>query len=255
MMKQKTSWMWAFALAGAAALGAGCGTVKQYRLPVSGFAARSTFAPLAACATQQHLEAVEHPDSFNVRFDPETWIQYMIQGDQYNMVIIVGKGVPEEQREARAISAKQKGDELFGCATMPPPQQVVVVPGAPGPDGSLVGAMQNMAAATMNVGAATMNMGAAAMNQGAAAMNQGAVAPGPGPAAHAPVAGDPCARLIACYGILARDFCQPGTQCQFKVEVKGNDPQGCQSALSQVPSTVQMLSMVRPGYVLPDTCH
>lgn len=254
-MKQKTSWMWAFALAGAAALGAGCGTVKQYRLPVSGFAARSTFAPLAACATQQHLEAVEHPDSFNVRFDPETWIQYMIQGDQYNMVIIVGKGVPEEQREARAISAKQKGDELFGCATMPPPQQVVVVPGAPGPDGSLVGAMQNMAAATMNVGAATMNMGAAAMNQGAAAMNQGAVAPGPGPAAHAPVAGDPCARLIACYGILARDFCQPGTQCQFKVEVKGNDPQGCQSALSQVPSTVQMLSMVRPGYVLPDTCH
>lgn len=253
MMKQKTSWMWAFALAGAAALGAGCGTVKQYRLPVSGFAARSTFAPLAACATQQHLEAVEHPDSFNVRFDPETWIQYMIQGDQYNMVIIVGKGVPEEQREARAISAKQKGDELFGCATMPPPQQVVVVPGAPGPDGSLVGAMQNMAAATMNVGAATMNMGAAAMNQGAAAMNQGAVAPGP--AAHAPVAGDPCARLIACYGILARDFCQPGTQCQFKVEVKGNDPQGCQSALSQVPSTVQMLSMVRPGYVLPDTCH
>lgn len=252
-MKQKTSWMWAFALAGAAALGAGCGTVKQYRLPVSGFAARSTFAPLAACATQQHLEAVEHPDSFNVRFDPETWIQYMIQGDQYNMVIIVGKGVPEEQREARAISAKQKGDELFGCATMPPPQQVVVVPGAPGPDGSLVGAMQNMAAATMNVGAATMNMGAAAMNQGAAAMNQGAVAPGP--AAHAPVAGDPCARLIACYGILARDFCQPGTQCQFKVEVKGNDPQGCQSALSQVPSTVQMLSMVRPGYVLPDTCH
>lgn len=254
-MKQKTSWMWALALAGAAALGAGCGTVKQYRLPVSGFAARSTFAPLAACATQQHLEAVEHPDSFNVRFDPETWIQYMIQGDQYNMVIIVGKGVPEEQREARAISAKQKGDELFGCATMPPPQQVVVVPGAPGPDGSLVGAMQNMAAATMNVGAATMNMGAAAMNQGAAAMNQGAVAPGPGPAAHAPVAGDPCARLIACYGILARDFCQPGTQCQFKVEVKGNDPQGCQSALSQVPSTVQMLSMVRPGYVLPDTCH
>lgn len=253
MMKQKTSWMWAFALAGAAALGAGCGTVKQYRLPVSGFAARSTFAPLAACATQQHLEAVEHPDSFNVRFDPETWIQYMIQGDQYNMIIIVGKGVPEEQREARAISAKQKGDELFGCATMPPPQQVVVVPGAPGPDGSLVGAMQNMAAATMNVGAATMNMGAAAMNQGAAAMNQGAVAPGP--AAHAPVAGDPCARLIACYGILARDFCQPGTQCQFKVEVKGNDPQGCQSALSQVPSTVQMLSMVRPGYVLPDTCH
>ena len=250
-MKQTSSWLWAIALAGTTVLSAGCGTIKQYRLPVPGHAARSTFAPLAACATQQHLEAVEHSDSFNVRFDPDTWIQYMIQGDQYNMVIIVGKAVPEPQRESRAMSAKQKGDELFGCATMPPPQQVVVLPGTPGPDGTLVGAMQNMAAATMNVGAATMNMGAAAMNQGAAAMNQGTAAMNQG----APVSGDPCARLIACYGILARDFCQPGSQCQFKVEVKGNDPQGCQSALSQVPQTVQMLSMVRPGYVLPDTCR
>lgn len=234
----------------------GCGTFKQYRLPVPGYAARGTFLPLAGCATQQHLESVEHQDALNVRYDPETWIQYMIQGDAFNMVIIVGKGIPEPQRESHAMAAKQKGDELFACATQPPPPPppMGMMPGGPGqPDGNLAGAMQNMAAATMNMGAATMNMGAAAMNQGAAAMNQGAAAASPG--APGPVSGDPCARLVACYSILARDFCQPGTQCQFKAEVKGNDPRGCQSALQQVPSTVQMLSMARPGYQLPETCR
>ena len=244
----------AFGLCASVLAVSGCGTIKQYRLPMSGFAARGTFAPLAACATQQHLESVEQSDSFNVRYDSETWIQFMIQGDQYNMVVIVGKGIPEAQREGHAIAAKGKGDELFACATQPPPPvPVVIMPGSHSPDGNLAGAMQNMAAATVNMGAATMNMGAAAMNQGAAAMNQGTAAMNQGAAA--PVSADPCARLVACYSILARDFCQPGTQCQFKVEVKGNDPRGCQSALQQVPSTVQMLSMVRPGYVLPDTCR
>lgn len=82
------------------------------------------------------------------------------------------------------------------------------------------------------------------MNQGAAAANTGA-----------PVPAAPCARLVACYSILARDFCQPGAQCQFKAEVKGNDPRAYQSALEQVPTTVQMMSMMRPGYVLPETCR
>lgn len=250
MKSRKNTWQWTVGLCSALIAVAGCGTVKQYRLPMSGLAARSTFAPLAACATQQHLESVEHPDSFNVRYDPDTWIQYMIQGDLYNMVIIVGKGVPEEQREGRAMTAKQKGDELFGCATMPPPQQVVVISGG-NPSDNLAGAMQNMAAATVNMGAATMNMGAAAMNQGAAAMNQGAAAMNQG----SPQPTDPCARLVACYTILARDFCQPGSQCQFKAEVRGNDPRSCQSALQQVPATVQMMSMVRPGYVLPESCR
>ncbi len=186
----------------------GCGAIKQYRLPVPGSAAHATFAPLAACATQRNLQAMEQPDSFNVKYDPNTWIQFAIQGDQYNMVIVVDKGVAEEQRESRALAAKQKGDELFGCA------------------------QQQVAANPIAVGAQ----------------------PG-GAAVEGPVSQDPCERLVACYAILARDLCQPGGECQFKVELKGNDPQTCLSSLGQVPRTVEAFAMIRPGYVLATTCH
>ena len=61
--------------------------------------------------------AVEHPDSFNVRFDSETWVQFMAQNQQFNMVILLGKAVPEPERPARFQAAKAAGDELFQCAT------------------------------------------------------------------------------------------------------------------------------------------
>lgn len=105
----------------------GCGSFASYRLPVSATQAPGTFAPLAACASQQSLTAVEHPTSVNVRFDPTTWIQYMIQGEQYNMVIIVNNDVPPDQRPAKTSSAKAKGDELWACA-MSHGIQVVAVP-------------------------------------------------------------------------------------------------------------------------------
>ena len=56
-----------------------------------------------------------------------------------------------------------------------------------------------------------------------------------------------------CYQILARDFCQPGSECRFNVE--GNDPAGCRSALNQVPQLVGSLSMMRPGYAVPAECR
>lgn len=94
----------------------GCGTISSYRLPLSGHQASATFSPLAACASAQSLTAIEHSTSVNVRYDGNTWIQFMIQGDQYNMVIIVSNDVPPDQRAARTSSAKAKGDELWACA-------------------------------------------------------------------------------------------------------------------------------------------
>lgn len=93
-----------------------CGTVASYRLPLTAYDAPRSFAPLAACASNQGLTPIEHSTALNVRFDPATWIQYMIQGEQYNMVIIVGNDVPPDQRPARVSAAKAKGDELFVCA-------------------------------------------------------------------------------------------------------------------------------------------
>lgn len=99
----------------------GCGGVQSYPLPVSADDARYTFAPLKACASQQGLQISEHPDSVNVRYDASTWVQFMIQGPSYNMVVVMmGTSVPEPERPARLAAAKAKGDELFACALKTP---------------------------------------------------------------------------------------------------------------------------------------
>lgn len=95
----------------------GCMSVASFRLPVPANQARSTFAPLTRCAAAQGLTSAEHASSLNVRYDPSTWMQFMIQNDHFNLLISVSHDVPEGQRSARTTSAKQKGDELLTCAT------------------------------------------------------------------------------------------------------------------------------------------
>lgn len=108
-----------------------CGSFQSYRLPVSAEQGRAFYPPLAACASQRSLQAVEHPDSFNVRFDSETWVQFMAQNQQFNMVILLGKAVPEPERPARFQAAKAAGDELFQCATSSVVAPALVVPPPP----------------------------------------------------------------------------------------------------------------------------
>ena len=105
---------------GLAVLAAGCGGWQSYPLPVSAGEAHHTFAPLAACASQQGFKFVTFPDAVNVRYDGSTWVQFMVQAGAYNMVIIVGTDVPEPERPARLGAAKAKGDELFACAMRTP---------------------------------------------------------------------------------------------------------------------------------------
>lgn len=93
-----------------------CGTHRSFRLPLSAAEARGTFPPLAVCAGAEGLQAVEHPNSINVRYDTSTWVQFMIQNDHYNMVVIVDDGVPEAERPARVDAAKVKGDALYACS-------------------------------------------------------------------------------------------------------------------------------------------
>lgn len=105
-----------------------CGAAKSYRLPVGVDKARQTFAPIAACADRVGLTISEHPDSIHIRLDDTAWIQYMIQNQQYNMVLIVDeKKVPQNELQKKFDEARAKGDEIFACA------QKTMKPGTPAP--------------------------------------------------------------------------------------------------------------------------
>lgn len=94
---------------------AACGTFQSYRLPMSSFEGYSTFAPIAAAANQAGYVVAEHRDSVNVQVDPDIWAQFMIQGTQYNMVLIMTNDdkVTPEQRDVRFVQAKSKADEIW----------------------------------------------------------------------------------------------------------------------------------------------
>ena len=240
--KSYTSTFWGLAISAAAMLG-GCGGYQSYRLPVDPITAYSMFPALGGCATARNLQSVEHPapnGSVNVKYDPATWIQYMVQEPAFNMVLLLDKSVPEPERQGRYQAAKQKGDEIFACAmgSQQPPQvmmapaPMVIPPPVQQPDG-----------VSVSVSAGGMTAGASVSGGASVGVSASGVAP----------SGNDCQQLFQCYQILARDFCQPGSECRFKVE--GNDPAGCRSALNQVPQLVGSLSMMRPGYGVPAECR
>jgi len=104
-----------------ALLASACGTARSYRLPLDAMQARDTFAPIAAVAGEMGYQNTEHPDSINVQVDDATWIQFMVQEPQYNMVVIVDdKAVPPSELDQRFWDAKAKGDEIWkrALATM-----------------------------------------------------------------------------------------------------------------------------------------
>jgi hypothetical protein len=106
-------------IAGAALVAlAGCGTFHSYRLPMDAVEGYSTFAPIASVAQQMGYVVVEHRDSVNVQFDADIWMQFMVQGTQFNLVLLkMGENKePPEQIEARFQAAKAKADEIWARA-------------------------------------------------------------------------------------------------------------------------------------------
>lgn len=96
---------------------AGCAASQTYRLPMDASDAHSSFAQLAYVASNMGLQYAEHPTALNVKYDETTWIQYMVQGQQFNMVIVVDdKLVPPDQQPAKFSEAKGKGDEIWAKA-------------------------------------------------------------------------------------------------------------------------------------------
>lgn len=196
---------------------AACGAWKSYRLPLDAYKAHDTFAPIAAVAGQEGLQAIEHPDSINVQYDDATWIQFMVQNDQYNMVILVDdKKVPPAELDKRFADAKAKGDEIWEKAL------------------------------------ATMGKTNAAMGGGDSSVTVNVTVNNPPPG----LSGE-CQKLFNCYAQLSTDLCaagDSGCKASFEFKIEGDDQTGCHEALAAVPATVQAMSMAKPGYATPATC-
>jgi len=110
-----------------ATLAVSCAATRSYPLSTPASAASGYFAPLGACATQRGLTFAQHPTSLNVRYDAQIWIQFMIQGSAFNMVLVMDQGVTDE---AKIGAAKAKGDEIYSCAMAAGPVPTGVAPKA-----------------------------------------------------------------------------------------------------------------------------
>lgn len=93
----------------------GCGfTYKTIQLPYSVENAPKTFPHIVVAAQAEDLQIAQHDSSIHVKYDEDTWIQYMIQSKAFNMVILIDSDkVPEDQLEARFEMAKKKGYQLW----------------------------------------------------------------------------------------------------------------------------------------------
>lgn len=127
-----------------ATLGAGlcgCAGVRSYPLPVAAAEARALFAPLVQCGAAEGFQADEHPDAIHVRYDESSWMQFMIQGSAFNLVLIVDPSLPPAELTAKDTAVKTKADSLFACARRvaggaPPPPAPPAPPKEPPPPGS-----------------------------------------------------------------------------------------------------------------------
>ena len=91
-----------------------CVAARSYRLPLDAVSARDTFAPIAMVAGELGHEKVEHPDAIHVRYDEVTWIQFTIQNQHYNMVVVVDDNVvPPSELDAHFADARIRGDEIW----------------------------------------------------------------------------------------------------------------------------------------------
>lgn len=197
----------------------GCGAYRAHRLPMAVGEAKSSFAPLASCASEKGYEFHEFDDSVNIKTAEPTWVQFMIQNDAYNMVIIVDdKKVPAPELEAAFTTAKESGDALWACAKG--------------------------------------HMGTGSVTPAIPSAPPAAAAPsGDGPTIPAGIP-EACARLIRCSFDLGKATCPDGAaDCKAKVKVEvSDDAAACdESRKSLVEAMTPVLSMT--GASVPASCN
>jgi len=250
----------AFAVVVVLALG-GCVPSQAHPLSVSAKEGRALFSSLAACASARQAEAVQHPDSVNVRAVPGAWAQFMAQGERFQLVVVVedASGGPQVVQE-RAAAAKKVGDEIFSCALaagpMPPPASPAVpaspsTPPDPAPSASAAAApapspAPPAASPSAPAGSASVAVGGSGKNpmDGFGRALGGAFG-----------TMSDCTRLTACRTQLSGEVCLAADKPCLDA-INGGDsggPQACGKNLARVREAAERYKR-RPDWKLPDAC-
>lgn len=257
----------AFVGLAASALGA-CAASQSHPLSVSATEGRALFTSIATCAADRKVEAVQHPDSVNVRATAGAWAQFMAQGSQFNLVVVVddSTGGPQAMQE-RAAAAKKTGDEIFACAVAAGPKAGPIVasatlapsssPAAPAP--ATVAAAPTAAATTTPAATppapaasstATTSTSASATGTGKNPMDGFGRALG-----GAFGAMSDCTKLTACRTQLSGEVCLAADKKCLDAINSGDSggPAGCSANLARVREAAERFKR-RPDWKLPDVC-
>lgn len=226
---------------------AGCGPIQSYPLAAPPSGARATFDPLLACAQEQKLQAVKHPDSVNVHVEGGAWVQFMDQAHGFHMVV-VGAADP-----GAAEAAKHQGDAIYACATA----RVAAAGGAPPPAAATPAApppAANAPAAPAASGAARAPGKGGPLDGFGKALGgaMGQIGKGVGTMAV-------CTQATTCLSAVMTPLCLGGTDkpCMdafAKAHEHGPKDDECRKAITRVVATTEKYKSRVPDWKLPDVC-
>src|SRR5262245_18143740 len=94
-----------------------CAGMRQYALGIPSSAAPQFFPAMEAAGTNHGLTISKHPDSLHLRTAEGDWLQYMIHGNQIDLVILPEtSGLTDDQIASRQTKLKALSDELVAEA-------------------------------------------------------------------------------------------------------------------------------------------
>ena len=100
-----------------ASIFAACAGMQQVHLGIPAYAAPKFFVSLEAVGHSRGLMVSKHPDSLNLRTPDGDWLQYMVQQDAINLVLLPNtKGLSEEQIRMRQGQLRTLSDVIVAEA-------------------------------------------------------------------------------------------------------------------------------------------
>lgn len=94
-----------------------CAGMRQYTIGVPAYVAPNFFAHLESVGQARGFGISRHPTSLNLRTPEGDWLQYMIHGEQIDLVLLPNvKGLSEDQIRQRQAQLKTLSDEMVSQA-------------------------------------------------------------------------------------------------------------------------------------------
>jgi hypothetical protein len=96
---------------------AACAGMQQHSLGLPSTVAARFFAHMESVGRSRGMMISRHPDSLHLRTAGGDWLQYMVQQDQINLVLLPNtEGLSEDQIHQRQARLKALSDELVARA-------------------------------------------------------------------------------------------------------------------------------------------